>query len=663
MELIALVAEGQRRLRLGEALRGAAASLVLVAGTLMVASLARIPPELAAPAGILLALLVLAASVRRALRRWTPLATAVRIEACAGGLDNLLVTATALTAGTLQASDRMRAEVMRQAAGRTSDVPPAAAAPLRGAVALAFAALIGALAVTWSAITRPDVTAAEPTIERGSIQDVRATVTPPAYLGRPPQVINNPDQLVIPEGGRVRIEVSAEAPEAWLIEPGQPSRSLSVQTSGGFVTELTPSASSGVVIAVGRRAGEPGDTRIVSVVVAPDAAPRVQVTTPGRDLAVADRGQAVDIAVDASDAEALKGLRLAYVKMSGSGESFAFAEGEVPVAVDRASEREWHGRARISLASLKLEDGDSLVYRALARDSNPHASWVESEAYTIDVGKRLEFASAGAALPDEDRRYALSQQMVIVKTERLQGERARLATASWAERTRLLAMEQRMVRAEVVFLSGGEVEDEVAEAEQSSELQEGRLQNAGRAEMLRAINEMSRAEARLNAGDTAGALVFERSALAALQRAFDRRRYFLRTLGERSRIDLSRRLTGDPAKAQSSPRTEPHRPAPQTDLARRLMVELAAIDQSGEAPEAAVLGRLVSVGNGSDDWRQLAASLAAAVTPEARREAAERAMARLAAWARARAGASSPIAPLSELQGWWREESRSGERQ
>ena len=102
-----------------------------------------------------------------------------------------------------------------------------------------------------------------------------------------------------------------------------------------------------------------------------------------------------------------------------------------------------------------------------------------------------------------------------------------------------------MIRAEVVFLSGGEIQDELEEAEQSHELQEGRLENAGRAEMLKAINEMSRAEALLNGEDTARALVSERAALAALQRAFDRQRYFLRTMAERSRIDPARRLTGD----------------------------------------------------------------------------------------------------------------------
>ena len=41
---------------------------------------------------------------------------------------------------------------------------------------------------------------------------------------------------------------------------------------------------------------------------------------------------------------------------------------------------------------------------------------------------------------------------------------------------------------------------------------------------------MSRAEAQLNDGRAEEALVFERQALASLERALDRRRYFLRTL-------------------------------------------------------------------------------------------------------------------------------------
>ena len=80
----------------------------------------------------------------------------------------------------------------------------------------------------------------------------------------------------------------------------------------------------------------------------------------------------MDLAVDAIDAEGLQAVRLVYVRMSGSGESFAFDEGQVPVTLERL-ERAATGAAaaRLVLSALQLEDGDSLVYRALVRDTNP----------------------------------------------------------------------------------------------------------------------------------------------------------------------------------------------------------------------------------------------------------------------------------------------------
>jgi hypothetical protein len=100
------------------------------------------------------------------------------------------------------------------------------------------------------------------------------------------------------------------------------------------------------------------------------------------------------------------------------------------------------------------------------------------------------------------------------------------------------------VRSNFVFLLGGHVEDEVEEAEQSHEIQEGRLENTARREINRAVQHMSRAELALASSNTSAALVEARAAVEALQRAFGRNRYILRTLPVRSRLDPSRRLSG-----------------------------------------------------------------------------------------------------------------------
>ena len=60
-----------------------------------------------------------------------------------------------------------------------------------------------------------------------------------------------------------------------------------------------------------------------------------------------------------------------------------------------------------------------------------------------------------------------------------------------------------MIRAEFVFMLGGEVEDEEVEAEQSTELQAGRLQNRGQRDVRAATIAMSQAEKLLTGADTA----------------------------------------------------------------------------------------------------------------------------------------------------------------
>jgi hypothetical protein len=227
--------------------------------------------------------------------------------------------------------------------------------------------------------------------------------------------------------------------------------------------------------------------------------------------------------------------------------------------------------------------------------------------------------------------------MVIYKTEKLlasarneKGLPGQCRGEDWLEQTQAIAVEQRMVRAEVVFLGGGEVEDELEEAAKSDELTEGRLQNTGRAEMLRAINAMSRAEAQLNDGRAEEALVFEKQALASIERALDRRRFFLRTLPDRSRIDANRRLTGDRRDAASWDRQRSTTSAPSSlEAQRQLMRELAA----NPPVDASLAGRVAAIDPASPELRQAAIALASATTDNARRDAISGAMAAIASHA------------------------------
>ncbi len=321
--------------------------------------------------------------------------------------------------------------------------------------------------------------------------------------------------------------------------------------------------------------------RLIPVIVSPDALPVVRLTAPGRDLVYAGGNPRIAFDARATDDYGLRSLVLRYTRVTGSGENFEFKEGEIPLAVKSASAREWTGSVSRSLAELDLHDGDMLVYRAVAADARPGDGTATSDAFFIEISKLGVAAGDAFTLPEEESKYALSQQMLIVKTERLHQKRGSLSADDLAEQSLNLAVEQRMIRAEFVFMLGGEINDEEVEAEQSVELQAGRLQNRGQRDLRAATIAMSQAEKLLTGVNTADALVAERAAVTALQRAFSRDRYILRAMATRSQLDPARRLTGTLAEATGWRRVPPdptvdRRTALLQDLLRGI-AELTAI--------------------------------------------------------------------------------------
>lgn len=608
--------------------------------------------------------LALAAGLVAAWRRrpaWGHEAVAKLVEARRGGLDNLLVTAADAHLTTL--TPAIRDEVVRQADARVGTLAPEAVVPL----ARPLWAIVAALAVAVAAIVMPmrqDVPASVGDDAASGAGDaalsVVVTVSSPDYLHRGPETTVDPSEVRVPAGGSVRLVARTTLNAVSAAEAGGSAVALAGGVeSGTFERTWTPSHST--TLAIVATAGETRSSRLLAIVVAPDARPVVRVTAPGRDLRVPRADAPIAVVVEATDDHAVTALELRWVRISGSGESFTFGEGRVPftdVAREGAALR---GRLSWPLAPLALERGESLVYRVVARDEAPGAPPGESEPYTIDIGPAFETTSAGAAVAEEDRRYAISQQMVIVHTERAVAGQGRDGTDAWTTRTQAIAAEQRMVRAEVVFLGGGEVQDEVEEAAHGDELQEGRLENRGRAEMLRAIGEMSRAEARLTAGDARGALVFERRALTALLAAFDRRRYFLRTVPERSRIDPARRLTGDRRLATPGPR---ERPAGGDPLAREraLLRDLAARDPDARVPPT-LAARVAAMEPDTPLWPSLAARLLAAADAAARRTVVNEIGVALGLRASAgRARVSPGVTVHDALDGLLAEERRTGSR-
>jgi len=632
--VIAAVERVRARLRIRAALWSLAVGGATAGGVLVVGQALGATPSLRFGLAGVAGLGVVAWS-QRALGRVTRMAAAECIEA-AGSLDNLVVTTVDLHERPRAVADGIRDEIARQAGARVTELDVTRVVPLGQPLAVAMTVALGAVVLVtmgWPGSLGPRdgwpvpaVFGARVQASTPGIDGVTVQVVPPDYSGRPSETFTAPVQITVVAGSRVRLMVASEADGVVAELAGLPSLELSGDRDG-FAGEWLAERSTGVAI---RPAGGAGrDTKFLSVIVVPDASPVIRVPTPGKDVAITGTKGRLAIEVEAQDDLGLASLVVKFTKASGGGESLTFTEGEVPLAISRPDgrpdDRHWRGRAEWILDGLDLSDGDVLVYRAMARDRNPNGGPVQSEQYLVEVGRLAGAVGSGFALPAEEKKYAISQQMVIYKTEQLiasvKGLPSRSLGEGWLEQNQMLAVEQRMVRAEVVFLGGGDVQDEVEEAAHSHEVTEGRLASTGRAEMLKAINFMSRAEGELNAGRAPEALVLEREALKSLERAFDRRRYFLRTLPDRSRIDVTRRLTGNLKDARSWTRERLALEAPAgLEQQRAVMRDLTAAANGGDV-DAALAARVAALDPAEHALQQAAVALASATTDAGRRDA------------------------------------------
>jgi hypothetical protein len=484
-------------------------------------------------------------------------------------LRNELVTAAEIMDGRIVAAPDMSALICESAAAEVSNLDVRALFPIGPRVGPAVG-LLGLWTIgVWfvlrgQPIAVPMFPTAAPAI---GIIDVR--IEPPAYTKLAPSSTQNPGRIQAIEGSRLLLAISSSASSVALeqVVAGDPAatdtqapptqQALRQDARGHFSGEVIAQRDGYLAFQPRDAAGRPGVRRLLPVTVTPDRAPVVVFDKPGRDLLVTDLKKPIPLHVEAQDDIGLRALKVTYTKVSGSGETFMFTEGELPLTVASPTSTAWSGDGTLSLASLGLQAGDLIVYRALATDDRPGAAPAESDAFVVEVVRPGELLGDGFAVDDNPDRYKVSQQMVIVKTEQLIAKKAALSIDAFVDQAATIAAEQRKVRAEFVFMMGGELsEDDIALAEDPTQLHEdteamgeadlmaGRMKNQGRRDLIEAVRRMSDAATSLGVPDAPVALKQERAALDALQNAFSKSRYILRTIPIRERIDATRRMSG-----------------------------------------------------------------------------------------------------------------------
>jgi hypothetical protein len=544
---------------------------------------------------------------------WSSRSAAREMERVRPESHNVIVTAEELLRHPDRARLSTRARVVERAAQTLCDAAGARPAPLSRDVLLAAVSAVVAASAIAGGPQQPSSLMTDGVQRLRSVAAgsparpaILATITPPAYAEKAPTTVSDPDRIDALEGSHLRLILRLEGERAsWRVRFGADPVPAS-RVDQGLVIDMRLTRSG--YLAIEPAESGPGVRRLLPLSVTPDRAPSIKVDAPGKDLLVPNTRTLIAVRASAEDDLGLQSLDLRYTRISGSGEQFDFQEGAIPVAIARESPRTWTARAELALERLALAPGDSVVYRFVGRDRRPgDAGVASSDTFFIEVAGPGQVALESFELPPDRERYAISQQMIVLKLERLRVAEPRTERTALEREVAGIAAEQRAVKSNFIFLTGGEVEDEEAEAEHSHEIQEGRLENTARREISAAIQFMTRTEQALAAVSTAAALPAAREAVKALQRAFGRNRYFLRALPVRSRIDPARRMTGDLTKVGSWRRElAPATPDAQAAAARSLLARIlgssaemrsGAIDATrltGLAEEALAAGPAVS---------------------------------------------------------------------
>lgn len=621
---------------------------------------------------LLFALIVLAQSVRILLSRRRLTEMAREVERAHGSRRNALVTLsesmelTSARAG----EDYMLARLERQARGELEKIDEKTVAPRAWAIRGAGTLLLMLLLILTLRLTAPLLFAREvrrvlwlagdeaplgqfhgsaSTSADGkgaviSVEELRVRVLPPAYSGLSAEEISTDAPVRVLAGSQIEVVLQATGAieGARLTFNGETNamRSLGLERfSGSFIANASGAFEARVVVANESLAPAPV---VRAIEVYTDATPEARILEPAGDQLLRSRPDApLTVRWTARDDLGLAAVALKYIKSRGEGDAAKFTSGAASVgAVSSASGREWQGTTALDLQRLDMQPGDTLVFWIEARDRRPSSSSSTGRSASLAIGiaaPELAKLNLSDLRPNEIGRFLLSQRAIIIHTEKLHNERARLSKEELARRAGDIAAEQREFKNsfnDYIHIEGAG-EDEGAGAEKKSVEEQVRAAEDERTaphfhgipeppagaptsvrEMVYAIRAMWDAEDALTNADTGLALKHEREALMRLKRAQSAVRYVPPIVAQSKPVDLKRRYAGELAEIKTRLEKLARKPASTASVSVRgaLSDAYAALSDLQETLGVPASARASAIGRARERARAAADRLLAAGT-------------------------------------------------
>lgn len=405
--------------------------------------------------------------------------------------------------------------------------------------------------------------------KRNRLSPIVADLAPPTYSGQPAVTIDEPADVRTLVGSR--LVVRGRGAGAGIVAIAGRDTIRAVTSSGRWTI---PYQVGDRPVAIRLHDGD--FERIIAVEPVPDNAPVVTLVAPAHDSVLRAPVGRVALNADASDDIGLASGGFEYIVSSGEGETFTFKSGTI--GATRLSGKTATLSASIRLDSLALKPGDIVHLRAVVRDANnvsgPGVGTSETRAFRIARPDEYDSLAVEAAAPSDAEKGVISERMLILLAEALQKKRPRLVRDTLLRESHSIAVDQKKLRrqvGDVVFTrlggnpTGEETTDEenpqraksiaelIQRADSATNMSTDPIDFQGdespvvavNKPLLEAYNAMWDASLSLEMGEPDRALPHMRRALAAIQKARQAERLYLRGAPPRVVIDIDKaRLKG-----------------------------------------------------------------------------------------------------------------------
>jgi hypothetical protein len=501
---------------------------------------------------------------------------------------------------------------------------------------------------------------------------VHVAVTPPAYSSKRPTNVDDPTSVEALVGSSIVLSGDGDA-GTLTATADSATRSIAPRGSGWSLALAMPARP-----AIVKLHSASGRDRLFVLAPVADAVPVVTLLMPAHDTIVRRATGRFTLHAQLRDDIGLRDAGFELVISSGTGENFTFRSATVGhVVLNNSIEASLD--ARLSLDSLQLKPGDILQLRAVARDGNtingPGLGASETRAIRVARADEYDSVAVDAAPPPDTAGQVLSQRMLIMLTEALVKKQSSLKHPALMAESQKIAADERRLRkrvGDVVFQRMGadplseEGADEVTSRgkltpEDIVRLADSVSGTAGNVmdvegdetpilainkPLLEAFNAMWEAGRSLEVGEPAKALPPMRIALAAIEKARQAERIYLRGRPGTEIVDVAKvRLSG-----KDKGTTSIREPRPPIDpVARRRSATFERVTNLiGRDPEAAADSLLLMRVDALADAPVLAAALDEAARALRKRDNAAIPI----AWMRVRRSLGDPPVERAGIAAW-----------